>query len=100
MNRSKSPIQIDSLEEFIGHAWVQALETEYERRYTLARYAAARLVEDLETLNHQQVDDTGRVLLTSIEGRAKDWDSFVKKIHGRINALSAERGVTRSSLRE
>ncbi len=94
------PINLGTFDTFKSHVWVSELMQErYRKDATLATYAVARMIKDLEDLNLARVEATGRVAFTTVEGRVKDEDKFFNKLYGMCCRAASARGVTQERLR-
>lgn len=95
-----SPVSLHSDEEFCRHPWIQDLLQRYKRDHVIATHAARKVLADLKTINDESIRSTGRVIFTSVEGRAKTQDSFFQKLRAHCLASVARFGVTRETLRQ
>lgn len=64
----------------------------------MAEYAIGRAIRDLEGLNERHIDENGRVVFTTVQGRVKEEASFLKKLHETSRDLSQTRGFSRTTL--
>lgn len=77
---SRLEIDLDDFEGFKIHDLVVPFRARYKRGAALAQQAIIKFIEDLEGLNEQYLAEHNRVALTSIQGRVKEEDSFLKKL--------------------
>lgn len=89
-------LSLESFEEFRAHPWVQNLVPLYKKDAILAKYAIARLISDLQSLNTKYADKNGHAAFTSIEGRVKTEISLFRKLY--LKAKEGQ-GVTQGSLK-
>jgi hypothetical protein len=61
--------------------WLDPIVREYQKRAILADRAYPVLAYDIEVVNKEYFAELGRVLLTSVKGRVKDVDSFLRKVY-------------------
>lgn len=95
---SGPPVSLHTDMDFCSHPWVEGLIQIYKKDHVLANHAVRKVITDLKSINDESVKRTGRVVFTSVEGRAKTQDSFFAKLRGNCLATAARQGVTRESL--
>jgi ppGpp synthetase/RelA/SpoT-type nucleotidyltranferase len=91
-------IDLQNFDAFKGHPLVAPLVERYRRDATLAQYAVARLLEDLEELNDRYLEEEDRVAFTAVEGRVKEENSFLMKLLRDCRTLTQARGVSQATL--
>ncbi|MCJ7532049.1 MAG: RelA/SpoT domain-containing protein [Anaerolineales bacterium] len=89
-----APIDLESFKSFRSHPWILPINQRYNKDATIAYYARNRLVNDLEDLNKKYVEKNGRIAFTTIEGRVKSEDSFLKKLYNLCYETSPLAGMT------
>jgi ppGpp synthetase/RelA/SpoT-type nucleotidyltranferase len=89
-----SPLRLKSFETFKAHPWIVGIRQRYARDATLAKYAVGRILDDLDDLNASYVKNNGRAIFTTIEGRVKSEDSFLKKLYDLCCNKSRVEGLT------
>ena len=91
-------VDLSKFEAFITHPWVDELVQKYHRDSVLAKNATVKLVKDLEELNREWFDKTGRVAFTTINSRVKRQDSFLRKVYKYCCESSRIEGFDHSKL--
>lgn len=70
----------------------------YKRDALLAEQAIIHLVESLEELNEEYLAEHSRVAFTSVQGRVKEEDSFLRKLLRVFREQAASKGVSIETL--
>lgn len=95
-----SPASLTNVGSFKASRLVRPFRERYERDATLADYARGRLVTDLRALNDRYFEQHGRVILTAVEGRVKEEDSYLRKLHRLCQELARARGFSAATVEE
>lgn len=93
-------VSLRSDEEFCNHPWVQELLQRFRKDRAIATHGVRKVVADLDAFNKESIGTTGRVSLTSVDGRAKTKESFFQKLRVSCNSSAPKRGVTRDTLNQ
>ena len=94
------PLDRRDLDAFITHPWLAAPVQSYDRDAILARHAAARLIQDLESINTEYIKEHGRVAFTTIQGRVKEPTRFMKKLQDKCRKQGEVAGITQATPQE
>ena len=93
-------INIKDYDEFKSNPLVISVMDKFEKDKRKAEAARDTVVVDLNELNNEYYDNHGRVAFTSIEGRVKKKDSFLRKLYKIYHQRSAKHGFTEQILRK
>ena len=97
MPRNVNRINLSSFDNFCKHPWVKELENKYETHdQILADEAVLQCSEDLELINEKYRQKYSRVAFISIDGRAKETDSLLRKLYEKCKGKDG--GITKSIL--
>jgi ppGpp synthetase/RelA/SpoT-type nucleotidyltranferase len=94
----KLGIDLEDVEAFKAHRLLTPFKDRYEEDAALAKEAVDKLIEDLEDLNQQRLEATGRVAFTAVQGRVKQQDSFLNKLFGECRVLARAKSVSGETL--
>jgi ppGpp synthetase/RelA/SpoT-type nucleotidyltranferase len=95
---SRLEIDLNNFDGFKKHDLVAPFRERYKRAAALAQQAIIKLIEDLEGLNEQYLAEHNRVAITSIEGRVKEEDSFLKKLLSSCQERARAQGMSPETL--
>ncbi len=83
---------------FRKHPLVTGIRQRYSRDAVLANWATATLVDHLEKINDDFAKKHRRTAFTTIEGRVKTEESFLRKLYASCRRHSPSRGLTKAIL--
>lgn len=93
-----TPINLDTFDTFLNHPWIERFISQYKRDAMLAHYAVQTIVSDLYDLNEKYKEKYNRVIFTSVDGRVKELDSFMRKLFKKVTDCSKNEPVTQNTL--
>jgi ppGpp synthetase/RelA/SpoT-type nucleotidyltranferase len=93
-------IDLHSFDKFCAHPLTAKLAAQYETDAVLAKAGVATLVNDLEAINDEYRDKYDRVAFTTLEGRVKKRDSFLRKLYANCRGISGTKGITSQTLKQ
>ena len=91
---------LGSFESFMAHTWAKSLKGNYERDYILANQAHNKMVRDIEIFNENYREQTEKTYFTSVKGRAKEEESFFRKLYKMCCERSGKTTLTQETLSE
>ena len=94
----KATVDLRTFAKFKAHPLVAGLLQKYRQDAVLADYATATLVNHLEEINDDYVEEHRRTAFTTIEGRVKAEESFLRKLYLSCRQHSPSRGLTKATL--
>lgn len=97
---AKVPLTLDSYKSFMEHQNIRDLKPKYEQLKTLAGSAISKLIHDLDDLNNQYKQEHGEDLFSSINGRAKEEDSFFRKLFSKCQENAKKEGLSQTIVTE
>lgn len=97
-NLSFAPFDLSDFEKFKSHPLVKSLIPGFDKDSTIAKYSVKQLVQDLEDLNRAYFEKNKRVIFTTIEGRIKSQNSFLRKLYKMCCEKLKSEGITHEIL--
>jgi ppGpp synthetase/RelA/SpoT-type nucleotidyltranferase len=95
----RNTLDLASFDVFILHPWVKnVIETIYEKKHLLSEYAITRMVNDLKEIDKKFRDENGYGIFTSVEGRAKDKNSYLGKLYRLCKEEKGKNGCDQKSI--
>src|SRR5689334_13064806 len=92
------PIDLESFDTFVSHPWLAFITQRYNRDSVIAKHACYRLIKDLHQLDEiYRQQHSGQIAFTSIQGRVKSKDSFLRKLYGKCCERARMNGITQAS---